>query len=177
MQRFDRVTRPKPLTDGEPKHKWVMGPDGVRVKVKQNPNRLTRRMVGPSGKTYELSLSNGWEINSLDSENNKYGRPKLAEKLKQGHLPYDECPVASGRVPAADKNDRPCVGKFDKDHCCPHIEKIMTARKAAHEAREREFAASMETQNDRILKHIINQAQAATTAPAEPAPENHVRLK
>lgn len=173
--RFDDVRKPKPLGD-EPKHKWVMGPDGVRVKVKMNPNRLVRRMVHPDGSTYELSLSTGWQINKLHSEENKYGMSKLAEKLRKGHLPYDECPVATGRVPAA-KGDKPCPGKFDNDHCCPHIEQIMEARTAAHTRKQDEFAQSMQTSQDRMLKLLENQARAAASAPPEQGPEGHVKLR
>lgn len=129
-----------------------MGPDGVPLVEKLNPIPFSRKVVSPDGDVVMLSLANGFTIRGF--KGNDYGVQKWEEKLAAGFLPYDECPVATGRIPG----DSPCKGKFSNDECCPHMEKVMEARRAVHRKEQQERDRKSATNQDRMLSLLEKQA-------------------
>ena len=154
--RFDAVQQPKVLT-GKAPTRQIKQPDGTVLVEKVNPMRLKRKAVDPAGFISEISLANGWQQTNPRSE---YATSTWDGKLKRGWLPYNECPAANGLLPLA-KGDKPCTGKFTDEECCPHMDKVIEARKAAHKKKQDEFANSMSTNQDRIIKLAEKQAELA----------------
>jgi hypothetical protein len=154
--RFDAVQQPKVLTGKAPTRK-IKQPDGTVLIEKLNPMRLKRKAVDQSGFISEISLANGWQQTNPRSD---YALSTWDEKLKRGWLPYNECPIANGMLPAA-KGDKACTGKFTDDECCPHMDKVIKARQAAHAKKQEEFASSMSTNQDRMIKVLEKQAELA----------------
>jgi len=125
-----------------------MGPDGVPVKEKLSPIPYNRKVVDPAGNVVTLNLATGYTIRA---KNNPYGIQIMAEKLKAGFLPYDECPVATGRIKPGPKQAA-CTETFSKEKCCPHLADVIKARQAAHKKKQDEFMQSFKTNNERMLE-------------------------
>jgi hypothetical protein len=157
--RFDQAQRPKSLTGKAPTRR-ITKSDGTVVVEKLNPMRLKRKAVDPAGWIVEVSLANGWQHITPRSE---YAVTTWEGKTKKGWLPYNECPLANGMVPTA-KGEKACTGKFTDEACCPHMEKIIRAREAVHRKKQDEFAAQMDTRQDRMVKLLEAQATAALNA-------------
>jgi hypothetical protein len=124
--------------------KRMMGNDGVIVesKIPQNPNHLI--MLNPSGATVFVVLSNGPAIRGQ----NQYGVQLLQEKINNGFLPWNECPVTRGYI----RGDRfkvtaECKGKDGRGKLsgpCSCLLDVQKNRVAAHEKREKEFDERMQ---------------------------------
>lgn len=160
--RFDNVQPVKVLT-GKPPTRKIKQPDGTILTEKLNPMRLKRKAVDKAGFVSEISLATGWQHTNPRSD---YALSTWDEKLKRDWLPYNECPVANGLLPAA-KGDKACTGKFSDEKCCPHMDVVIAARQKAHKAKQDEFAANMETNQDRMIKVLEAQAMAAVATAEE----------
>ncbi len=138
-----------------------MDADGIRVTEKLNPMRVNRKMVHPDGDVVVISLATGWAIDRLGPKN-PYGLQIQEEKLatKRGFLPFDECPVATGRVPARE-GDEPCKGKFSDAKCCPHLDRIMQKRREAHRKQQESYRRSSMSPQAKIAESISMQAAGA----------------
>lgn len=157
----DRV---KWLTGAPPPTRKIMQSDGTVTVEKLNPMRAKLKFVDVHGVVAEASLATGYAITSTNTD---YAQMVKARILKDGGLPYAECPLATGRVPAA-KGDKPCAGTFTDKQCCPHMEQIIAARKAKHAEHEAEFAAGMMTNADKQVAAFERMLKMNTTAPAAP---------
>lgn len=144
---FSDSKKPKFLTGAPPPTRKITRPDGTIVTEKINPIHCKRKYVDPAGFVNEHSLSTG---DTLRNRNAEYGVFIHNLLISKGFLPYDECPLATGRVPIA-KGDKPCTGKFSDQQCCPHMEAIIAARKAQHTEHEADFARGMATNQDRMV--------------------------
>jgi len=140
--------------------KRIMMPDGTMRVEKLCPIPNNVKMVSPDGNVVCLPLANNWVDRSPNSE---YAQLQLAIKTKAGFIRYDQCPIATGVLPPG-KNDKACTGKFSRDECCPHVEKVIAARRAVKQKANAKFAASMETAQDKLIK--LAAAQATAGAPA-----------
>ena len=161
------LSKPQPIhyaTKAAPTRK-TMGSDGVVIteKLPQNPNR--KLMLNPSGHTYYLVLSN----NAAQRGRTAYGHEKLNEKIKRGHLPLNECPVARGYVKMGDKacSGDDGRGNFTSGKVCKHIKKIMENRTVAHneiqEERERKVQTDGQVLKEYIQLKIKEESEAAKT--------------
>ena len=138
--RFDAVQKPKMLGGPAPTRK-IKQPDGTVLIEKLNPMRLKRKAVDVAGFISEISLANGWQQTNPRAE---YATSTWDSKVRKGWLPYNECPIANGLLPAA-KGDKACNEKFSDEKCCPHMDRVIIARQAAHAKKQEEFARSMST--------------------------------
>lgn len=171
----------KPIHRLPPKRKR-MGPDGVVIEEKLNPmprhNKI--KMVAPSGQVFELSVANGWAIKQPKAQ--RYYHQILAEKTAAGFLVYAECPVATGRIPPGKGDDgKPDLGCRDDrglplratdDQCCPHMERVIAARKRAQEQRSAQFEQAFKSQESRKLEAfeaMARQLMAQNAVNDEPA--------
>jgi hypothetical protein len=127
--------------------------DGSHRIEKLCPIPLNRKMLDPDGNVVTVALANGYAIKRMDA----YGHRILAEKLKAGFLPYDECPVATGRVKHDPKKDAPCEGKFSKDKACKHIEQILKVRRTAKQKLEAEIQRAYSTNQDKMIALLLEQ--------------------
>jgi len=139
--------RVKWLNGAPPPTRKRMGPDGTVTVEKLNPMRDKRKVVDPAGFVHEVSLATAYGVHPAE---NQYKAQEWARLIGEGYLPYNECPVATGRIPAA-KGDKACEGKFDDEHCCPHLQRVIDARKKQHTEHEQEFASSMSTNQDKMI--------------------------
>jgi hypothetical protein len=143
---------------------------GITRVEKLNPIPLNRKLVDPDGNVVTMSLATGFTIRNA---NNDYGASKLREKMAKGFIPYDECPVAKGYV-TIEKGDKACTGsdgrgKFSKDACCEHIEKIVNARREVARKREAKSKERFATQTERTIELLVAQTKALSAAePADP---------
>lgn len=139
--------------------------DGTVREEKLNPmkakNTHSRKMVDPDGNVVTISLATGYAVRQSD---NHYGGPLLAAKLKAGFLCYDECPIATGRVPAGPK-DKACAGTFSREKACEHIEAIIKARRAVKQKKEADIAKSYATNQDKMVR--LFEQQLALSKPEE----------
>ena len=144
----------------EPPTRVHMDADGIKVTEKLNPMRVNRKMVHPDGDVVTVSLATGWTIQKTAPgygmnafRNNPYGSQILVEKIADGFLPFDECPVAQGYIPKRD-GDKPCEGKFSDEKCCPHIDRVMQKRREAHRKEQEGYRVAQQNSNDKLLDHL-----------------------
>lgn len=114
--------------------------------VKLNPIPYARRMVHPNGFTPIVSLASGATIRG--TVDNPYGNYILQAKLKQGFLPFDECPVGR-HVPA--NGQVPCDGTFSRDECCPHVEAIIRNRRRVYARKQAVKSRQYMSSQDRLV--------------------------
>lgn len=141
-----------------PKRK-VTGPNGEVVTEKLCPIKPNRKMVDPAGNVVTLALANGY---LPKGSNVNYAPLKTQEKLADGFLPYDECPVASGAVPPV-KGEKPCPSEEARKRTthCPHLLRVIEARREAKRKKDEKYAERFKTQNDRILEYLQKEAKRA----------------
>ena len=145
--------------------------DGVQVTEKVNPMRFKKKCVSPDGDVIELSLATGFTI--VGFKGNDYGVQVWEEKQKAGFLPYDECPVATGRVPRG-KED-PCLGsdglprKFSDEACCQHLAKVIEARRAEHRKTQLEYGKNFSTHQERMIQLLEAQTERMAKAEVQPS--------
>jgi hypothetical protein len=125
-------------------------------------------MVNPAGDVVRVSLATGFTVRSGPKqlwEGNPYGAHIWRTKLEKGFIPYNACPVRE-RVPGftPGKDDKPCEGKFDEEHCCEHVDRIIKARKAAKRKQVDEFAKAFATNQDRMVEQFGKVAEAMVAA-------------
>lgn len=147
----------KNISAGPPSRK-IMGPNGVMITEKLSP-LWGKKMVAPDGDIVTVTLASGYTTRSL--KNNDHGIQKLEEKLKAGFLMFAECPVATKRIAKQGPDDKACDGEFSDNKCCPHLDKVIADRRAAHRQAQAEYGRSFETQTDRLLAHVQRQAEAS----------------
>ena len=134
--------------------------DGVMVTEKLCPIPFSRKVVAPDGDVTTVALANGFTIRGF--KGNDYGTQIWPEKLKAGFIPFDECPYAKGHLRAPD-GESPCkgsdgLGKFSNEKCCPHVDKIIVARREEHRAAQLEYGKNFATQQDRMIALLEKQA-------------------
>ena len=127
--------------------------DGTFREEKLNPIPNNKKMVDPDGNVISVSLATGFTIRKA----NEYGTQILREKLEKGFIPYDECPVATGRVKFDAKKDSACEGKFSRDHACRHVEQIIKTRRAIKQKKEAELKLQYATQQDKMIELLLAQ--------------------
>ena len=146
----------------KPPARKFMGPDGLMVTEKLCPIPFAKKFIAPDGSAVTIPLANGFTIRGF--KGNDYGVQIMEEKVEAGFLPYDECPLATKRVPRA-QGETPCEGEFSDEKCCPHLEKIAANRQQAHRAQQQEYGKNFATNQDRLIK--LMEAQAEKMAVAE----------
>jgi hypothetical protein len=151
MDNCKNIGRPPPTK------KHVM-PDGTIREEKLNPMPCHKKMSDGNGHVFQVSLATGFTIRGLGTHN-PYGVEKLREKLAAGWLPYDQCPVKEGYMPADGKSDKPCEGTFSREKCCPHIEKAITARRTAYEKKQKAYARKASSNQERMLEILEKQTE------------------
>ena len=155
-----------------PPTKKTMNADGVSVTEKVCPIPFSRRFIAPDGDNVVVPLANGYTIRGF--KGNDYGVQKLEDKLKAGFLPWDECPVATGRVPRSVGDpcldDRGMPRKFsDSGEPCPHLLKVAMAMREEHRKGQAEYAKRFQTQQDRMLAALEAQTERMAKAEMQPA--------
>jgi hypothetical protein len=170
-----RMKNCKNIGDPQPVKKHVNA-DGLVVEEKINPMPCHKKMIDPNGHVSQVSLASGYTIRGLGTHN-PYGVQALAEKLKGGWLPYDQCPVKEGYMKAGkgEKALKPCEGKFSRDECCPHIEQAIKARRAAYNKKQQAFKRQMQTNPDRMLELLEKQTEALAKAEQNSDPGKNLR--
>ena len=154
------ATQPAKNISAKPPSRKVDRGDGVMVTEKLSPIPFSRKMVAPDGDVVAVALANGFTIRGF--KGNDYGVQIWAEKLAAGFIPFDECPYAKGHLKRGD-GDEPCkggdgLGKFTNDKCCPHVDKVIQARRAEHRAAQMEYDKNFHTQQDRLIAALEKQA-------------------
>lgn len=136
--------------------------DGVLIVEKVNPMQVNRKMVHPDGDVVEVSLATGWTVKKTAPgyglsafRNNPYGAQILVEKLEDGFLPFDECPVGKGyKGFPGGKDDKPCDGAFSDEKCCPHIDRVMQKRREAHRKLQEGYRQASQTTDKQLVEAI-----------------------
>jgi hypothetical protein len=137
-------------------------PDGTVRIEKLPPIDCNMKMVDPNGHVVRVVLANGQQIKKL-GPNNPYGQLKLKEKLGKGFLPYKKCPYAQGgQLAGTEHEEKPCKGTFTEEKCCPHISRIIKARRADYVKARSRFTVKTEGQMERLLKALEKRASDAT---------------
>ncbi len=161
----------KNIAAGPPTRR-TMGADGVMVTEKICPIPFGKKMLALDGSVVFLPLANGYTIRGF--KGNDYGVQKLEEKLSVGFLPYDECPLATGRVPVA-AGDTPCRDaegrpkKFSDAECCPHIKAIAKTRREHYHAEKLPMYRAQESSADRLIATMEAQMKLAKETKSEVA--------
>jgi len=150
--------RAKNIAAGRPT-RIIKKPDGTQLvdRLCSIPNNA--KMVDPDGNVVRVPLATGYTIrgNENNWRDNPYGAQIWFEKLKKGFIPYDVCPLKpragypDGLLPPDGPKDKPCEGEFDRQHCCPHIEKVIKARRAKKQKHERQYAKAFASNQDRMV--------------------------
>lgn len=159
----------KNIAAGPPTRR-TMGPDGVMVTEKLCPIPFNKKMVALDGSVVTVPLANGFTIRGF--KGNDYGVQKLEEKLAVGFLPFDECPLATGRVPVTD-GDKPCRGadgrpaKFTDAECCPHMKNVIKARREHYKAEKHPLYKAQESSTDRLIQAMEEQVAQAKKSVTE----------
>jgi hypothetical protein len=155
--------------------------DGSVLEEKINPMPCHKKMVDPNGHVSQVSLATGYTIRGLGSHN-PYGVAKLAEKIKKGWLPYDQCPVAMGYITAAKGEPalKPCKGRdgdgqFSREECCPHIEEAIKVRRAKYTKKQNQFKRQMASNTERMLEQLERQTEKMAKAAVERDPKKAIR--
>lgn len=136
----------------------TMGADGVMVTEKLSPIPFNRKFVAPDGDVVVVGLATGFTIRSF--RGNDYGVQLLEEKLNAGFIPYAECPLTTKRIPRA-PGDVPCEGEFSDKKCCPHVERVIAARRESYRKANAEYGRNFATNQDRIIALLEKQAEAS----------------
>lgn len=140
----------------------IVGADGVMVTEKVCPIPFNRKFVALDGDVVTIPLANGFTVRGF--KGNDYGVQVMEEKLKSGFLPYDECPLATKRVPRG-PGETPCESDFTNEKCCPHLERVIKARRDDHRAKQLEYGKNFTTNHERMV--ALLEAQAERMAKAE----------
>jgi hypothetical protein len=150
---------------GTPERKIQM-PDGTVRTEKLCPIPCNIKMVDAQGNVVTVPLANNWVDRNPNAE---YGQFALQQALKAGFIPYAECPVATGRLPPDpnDKKDKACTGKFTKDKCCHHVEKVIRARRKVQYDKTMKFQRAMETNQDKMVRQYQEQLAGKSADAAE----------
>lgn len=156
MRRNLNARQPAKNISASPPSRKVMGPSGVMVTEKLAP-LWGVKMVAPDGDVATVTFSTGFTIRGLKGSN-EHGVQKHEDKLKAGFVPFAECPLILKRIPKL-PGEQPCDGEFSDSKCCPHIERLIAERRAAHRTGQLEYGKNFESQTDRLLAHIQKQAQ------------------
>lgn len=157
-----------------------MDEDGVIVTEKLNPMRVNRKMVHPDGDVVVISLATGWEIQRKAPgygmsafRGNPYGAQLIVEKMEAGFLPFDECPLETKAIKPK-QGEKPCTEKFSDEKCCPHLERVMQARRAAHRKQQEANRRSSMKSDERLLEFF---KQGMATAPPADVPKVTTKLR
>lgn len=130
--------------------------DGIVVTEKLCPIPFSMKFIAPDGAAVTIPMANGFTIRGW--KGNDYGVQLKEEKLEQGFLPYDECPLAMRRVERR-QGDTPCDGTFSNEKCCPHLERIAAARQEEHRKQQNEYGKNFATQQDRMIRLLEAQTE------------------
>lgn len=169
--------------DGRTPKKTHVGPDGVPVEQKLTA-KPWRPFISPAGNVYQLDLSPAAASRNV---NGAHGIQRIQRKLNAGHIPADECPMATGRLPIGlrKEGDAPCDGYVTPEGMpmqkggqapCTHAKRIIDARVAAHRKKSADWDRVFKKDESRILDLMMKReerearAEAAAQA-AAPAPE------
>jgi hypothetical protein len=151
-----------PLKDigRNPPVRKTMGPDGVMVTEKLCPIPFNIKMVAPDGDVVVIGLATGFTIRGF--RGNDYGVQLLEDKKKAGFLPFKECPLLTRSFPRA-AADVACEGEFTDDKCCPHINKVIAARREEYRKKQNEYGRNFATNQDRIIALLEKQAESTVS--------------
>ena len=156
--------------------------DGVVVVEKLCPIPYKRKMVDPSGFVVEQPLANGRAMEKTDN-GNPYAVRMKNEKRPPKWLPYHECPVRKGYLKPTTPGDAGCDGddgmggwtpKNGKE-CCPHLTRVIQARKAKQDKITAEHNAKFANMRDKALANALIQAVEASKVGA--SRENKAKSK
>lgn len=142
----------KNIAKDPPERVWFTS-DGEEIREKLNPMRsdMKKKMLDKTGGSYWLSLASGYAVQQNE---NMYGPQILREKIKKGHLPLDECPLAMHYVTAA-KGDSPCGGVFEPEDPCPHILAIAKNRKENYAKRQADYIKHFKKHEEREVGDLV----------------------
>lgn len=180
------------LKPGRRVERKKVNPDGTVEQMQVNPMPLKRKMVDKAGFIVEVSLTTGRHLKRLD-QTNPYGIGMLygPEAPKPPDwLPFYECPVAKGYVPAlagetACAQDNAALSdeqriKGEMKHpdkpACVHLQRVIKARQAQRAAAEEEFRRNMMTNPEKMMEAVARQAMAASQVSAEDGAEGGAQL-
>lgn len=153
--------------DGKTPKRKRKGKNGVPVTEKL-PAPPWRYAVKPSGHMIPLSLT------SAAADRNVHGAAAVNRRTKkieqEGFIWADECPVATGRLPAElrQKDDRICQGYVNdegrpiqgpRDQVCKHVARIIQARTAAHTEESRDWNERFKSDNNRMLEALLRREE------------------
>jgi hypothetical protein len=148
-----------------PPTRKTMGPDGVMVTEKVT-SLWGMKMVDPAGDVTFVTLATGFTIRGF--RGNDYGVQRYEDKLKAGFLPFKECPLVAKRIPRG-QGDVPCEGEFSDAKCCPHMDKVIQARREQHRKKQNEYGRNFATNQERIITLLEKQAeQSVAERPGAP---------
>lgn len=150
------LARPQPIHDvtkAQPT-KRTLNSAGVVVIEKLPQNRNRRLFLKPCGATVWVVLSTNPAIRTTS----QYGIQIQAEKIKQGFLPLDECPILKGYLQTrAFRPTDACKGVDGRGKLeapCRCLVGIKAKRIEAHLKVEREYANRMQS-SDSIMRDFV----------------------
>lgn len=140
---------------------------GIRA-TEQLPNGPYRAFVTPAGHVINMSLTSGasnLQVNAAEAQG------RVQRKLRAGFLPYEECPMATQRMPSdlierkgGRVSDSPCKEWIDESgfskprsrhDCCPHLQRVIDYRRARHEELGEKHAERFKTNPEKMLEVLM----------------------
>lgn len=153
--------------DGKTPKRKRKGKNGVPINEKL-PAPPWRYCVKPSGHVIPLTLT------SAAADRNVHGpaaNNRRTKKIEQeGFIWADECPIATGRMPADLKkpDDQPCQGYTNedgraiqgpRDQVCRHVARLIQARTAEHAEHARDWNERFKTEGNRMLEVLLRREE------------------
>jgi len=164
MGRLDISSREAPIywCDGkQPRRKslFVTTRTGVPV-MEYTPQQPWKYYVKPSGNVVCLALTPSAADRNIRSAHTVQ---LLNRKEAAGWLPFNKCPIATGRMPRPlmQPEDEPCESYVDRDGrpievtgqwCCKHVDRIIEARKEEYVFGNNEYGEAFKNSTDKLLE-------------------------
>lgn len=132
-----------------PPTRKVTDADGL-VRTEKLPPMPSRKYVKASGSVVRIALTNAA---ALRNTNNSYGHRAHAKAIRNGMVPYGDCPARTlVGLPQNMRDETPCApGSYGEHRACIHVERIIALRTEAHAKAE---AASYERNKSQQQRHL-----------------------
>ena len=167
--------------DGKTPKRTITGPDGLTRDLKMTA-KPWRPFINGAGSVYQLGLTCAAADRNIHGAN---AVQVIRRKLSKGHVPADECPVVTGRMPSGLRHDddKKCDGYENENGFpiqqpnkppCIHAQRIIDARTKAHNAKSDEWNKAFAGTGNKMLELMMKreereakQFEAANAPPAE----------
>lgn len=137
--------------------------DGV-IRTERVPAKPFRKFVNLAGNVIFLDLTEAAGQRSRTD----YSVKRVEKKLAAGFVPFDECPLATGRLPASlvKDGDEKCAEYVDENGFpiqipnrvkpCPHLQRLIDVRREEAIRRNEGKKAAFRSSLDRLAEQVTD---------------------